>query len=223
MCPAICSKGRGGDSFTKRKHFLIAAFSAMISLTLALVPVSTLQSGEYDPVVDINRDGKIDVHDLGILAEAYGSTGDLTQYLSIHYSAFTYSWGGPIGTEGPVRYRDNDILEPTATTYVSVFCAPVYLPNGANVTKITFFFKSIGEEYRYSEEGMFRYNLTSGTIDWIGSIQVVGPTSETSMSTTDIAYRIIDNSQFAYSLFASFSINAAGDLGLRGCIIEYIP
>jgi hypothetical protein len=193
----------------------------VISLTLALVPRSTLQSGEYDPAVDINRDGKVDVRDLGLLAEAYGSTGNSTQYLAIHYSAFAYSCE-PYGN-GPVPYRDDDILKPISTTYTSVFYASVNLPNGANVTKITFFFKSAGTAYRYSEEWMFRYNLTSGAIDWMGGIEVSEPTSETSFSTTDIAYRIVDNSQFAYSLFASFSINTVGDLGLRGCIIEYIP
>jgi len=66
-----------------RKQFAIATLFAIVLLTLAFIPISSHQAGTYDPWLDYNEDGKIDVNELNQLGQAYGTTGDPTKNVTI--------------------------------------------------------------------------------------------------------------------------------------------
>lgn len=65
------------------KQFVTATTFAMILLTMAFIPISSQQIGEYDPWLDYNEDGKIDIKDLATAAKAYGTLGDPTKNVNI--------------------------------------------------------------------------------------------------------------------------------------------
>ena len=59
-----------------KKNVIITLLIA-VSLTVALFTVILVggQSVEYDPWIDVNDDGKIDMKDIGQVARAFGATG----------------------------------------------------------------------------------------------------------------------------------------------------
>jgi hypothetical protein len=66
------------------KQFVTATLFAMVLLTLIFIPTAHQQgSGAYDPWLDYNEDGKIDVNELNPLGQAYGATGDPTKNVTI--------------------------------------------------------------------------------------------------------------------------------------------
>jgi len=65
------------------KQFSIAISFALILLTVASTPLSGQQTGRYNPWLDYNEDGKIDIQDLSSLSHAYSSSGDPTKNVTI--------------------------------------------------------------------------------------------------------------------------------------------
>ena len=47
----------------------------MASLLFEVIPINSQSAGEYDPWIDINDDGKIDMKDVGTVARAFGASG----------------------------------------------------------------------------------------------------------------------------------------------------
>jgi hypothetical protein len=73
------------------KQFGISMLFAIILLTVTTAPWSGQQnSASYDPWLDYNEDGKIDVNELYQLGEAYGSTGDSAKNVTIARRATAY-------------------------------------------------------------------------------------------------------------------------------------
>lgn len=67
-----------------RKQFAVAVLFSTVLLTAVIVPMSTQQGGgTYDPWLDYNGDGKIDVNDLHPLGESYGTMGDSTRDVNV--------------------------------------------------------------------------------------------------------------------------------------------
>jgi len=67
-----------------RKQFAVATLFALVLLTLVLAPLAQQQGGgSYDPWLDYNEDGVIDVNDLHPLGVAYGTTGDSTKNVNV--------------------------------------------------------------------------------------------------------------------------------------------
>lgn len=62
-----------------KKHFL---FSTLISVALLTIVFAPLTSS-YDPWIDYNEDGTVDVSDLSSLGQAYGSSGDPTKNVNV--------------------------------------------------------------------------------------------------------------------------------------------
>jgi len=66
------------------KQFVIATLFALILLTVVFIPIAHQQNGgTYDPWLDYNEDGKIDVNELNPLGQAYGTTGDPTKNVNV--------------------------------------------------------------------------------------------------------------------------------------------
>lgn len=66
-----------------RKHFTIATVISAVLLTVVFIPLSGQQSDSYDPWLDYNEDGTIDIDDLSPLGQAYGSSGDTTKNVTV--------------------------------------------------------------------------------------------------------------------------------------------
>jgi hypothetical protein len=74
-----------------KKRYLMGLSFAIVSVLLGSLLVNNLtiaQTGgsEYDPWIDYNEDGIIDVNDLSPLGQAYGSSGDPTRVVYIKHS-----------------------------------------------------------------------------------------------------------------------------------------
>jgi len=66
------------------KQFTVSILCALVLLTLVFIPLASQQGGgTYDPWLDYNEDGKIDVTDLQPLGQAYGASGDATKNVTI--------------------------------------------------------------------------------------------------------------------------------------------
>jgi len=73
------------------RQFAITTLFALVLLTVASAPLSDQQGiGLYDPWLDYNEDGIIDVNELHSLGEAYGSSGDPTRNITIASHATEY-------------------------------------------------------------------------------------------------------------------------------------
>lgn len=59
-----------------RKHLLISIITSVVLLTVTFIPLASQQNSSYDPWIDANDDGIIDVHDLQALASIYGTSGE---------------------------------------------------------------------------------------------------------------------------------------------------
>ena len=69
-----------------RKQFAVSTLLALILLALSLVFIPSAHqqgSGIYDPWLDYNEDGAIDVNDLHPLGGAYGTSGDSTKNVNV--------------------------------------------------------------------------------------------------------------------------------------------
>ena len=68
-----------------KKRYIVIALG-MISVLLAVLFYSSVilaQPSEYDPWLDYNEDGTIDVNDLSPLGQSYGSSGDSTKNVNV--------------------------------------------------------------------------------------------------------------------------------------------
>jgi hypothetical protein len=66
------------------KQFGIFMLSAMVLLTVSSAPWSGQQgSDSYDPWLDYDENGTIDVNELHRLGQAYGSVGDATRNVTV--------------------------------------------------------------------------------------------------------------------------------------------
>jgi len=95
-----------------RKQFGISISSAIILLTIITTPRSGQQNNaSYDPWLDYNEDGKIDVNELYRLGEAYGTLGDATRNVTIagHVTAFFSLDGGNFSIPGGTKWY-SDII-----------------------------------------------------------------------------------------------------------------
>jgi hypothetical protein len=73
---------KGGDIMKIRKN-MIVAIMITFCFTAMLFMIIPIRGGTYDPNIDSNHDGKINLVDLGLLAKAYSTSGDPMLNVSI--------------------------------------------------------------------------------------------------------------------------------------------
>jgi len=75
----------------RKGQLVIATLLAVVLLVVASAPYSGQQTGNtYDPWLDYNEDGVIDVDELHRIAEAYGSYGEPTRNVTVSRHATSY-------------------------------------------------------------------------------------------------------------------------------------
>jgi len=65
------------------KQLTVGAFAVLFLAIIVIAPLTSSQSSNYDPWLDYNEDGKIDVNELNPLGQAYGATGDPTKNVNV--------------------------------------------------------------------------------------------------------------------------------------------
>ncbi len=84
QCSIVFSGRRGGDKMIMKKHVLVSVLVAFC-LTFVLFGISPTRSASnpYDPWLDTNDDGVINMRDIGAECSAFGATGDPTKNVTI--------------------------------------------------------------------------------------------------------------------------------------------
>lgn len=200
--------------------FTIMALASLV-LVNTTASVAPRDTGEYDPWLDTNDDGIINIFDLVSLARAYGSTGTplnktaallelqaqvsvlqktiearLPQVgmLSIPAAAFASEGEPPLNGD-----RDNNggWIDMLSSEYIETygrFYAPVQLPSGATITRVSSYWWDQGSNYVSCE--LFRSLYGAGsrqTLATVHSPQSSGPGYGVTSNFT-ISYATIDNS-----------------------------
>ncbi len=73
---------RGGDILLNKRSLVIAVLSGLCLTMILAVPTNSLV-GYYDPWLDYNDDGNIDMKDVAASAKAFGSYGDPTKNVTV--------------------------------------------------------------------------------------------------------------------------------------------
>ena len=81
MIAMFIERERGGDTLNKRS-FVIVVLSALCITMILAVPTNSLV-GYYDPWLDYDDDGDIDMKDVAASARAFGSFGDPTKNVTV--------------------------------------------------------------------------------------------------------------------------------------------
>lgn len=80
--------------------FVNSILASMLLTSLAFLAVTSSSSQQYDPWVDFNEDGAIDIFDIVGVALAFGAEGDPTKNVTVT------NWPVPVTPETTVWYGD---------------------------------------------------------------------------------------------------------------------
>jgi len=201
---------------------------------MVFIPLAHQQDGGlYEPWIDTNDDGIIDVHDLQALGSAYGTSGT-----PINKTALLLELQSRLeALETRVPKKSNISISATAfipqdnletysvTNYLigaGFFYAAIQFPHEVNITKMTAYITdsvTIG----YLTVTLTGMNLTN----WVslGNMAIVqtewsGAVGKAALSTTSIANARVDNDNCAYTIRLYLS-SQNDNLNLYGVVIEY--
>ena len=93
---------RGGDVLLNERVLVIAVLSALCLTMVLAVPTNSLV-GYYDPWLDYDDNGNIDMKDVAASARAFGSLGDPMKYVNVTnwpVSSQVIVWDGDIVPAG---------------------------------------------------------------------------------------------------------------------------
>jgi hypothetical protein len=226
------------------KNYLVALMLSVMILTLILIPISGSQiTPQYDPWVDINDDGVIDIFDAISLAGAFGTTGTpinktalLLECLSKIDSLNSSLQGLKAYVETHMPRKGRVIISPflfqprenTQSYYKYAvylrgdkwFETVLQLPNGAIITNVTAKVTDTVTD-GYVTVWLRRYPLT-GSYEEMAYMETTlqGTPGEVILYDDTISYASIDNQNYIYSLTVWFAYDTVF-LNLRWVIIEY--
>jgi len=128
-----------------RKQFIVSTLFASILLTLVIIPITHQQiGGTYDPWLDYNEDGKIDVNDLHPLGQAYGTLGDPTKNVTTagHVSKLIRAAVSVSVDPGPWGSWDSDLI--WIDGYAKITILMTLNPSSLNCTSTVWAYDSSG-------------------------------------------------------------------------------
>ena len=235
----------GGDNLLKRKYVTIWFLAFCLTATLFLGITSsgnnpsTKSIQPYDPWYDLNDDGEIDIVDVVIVALRFGTTGEPINktalllelqsrvdflnealetripkkgYISIPASAF-------VPESSYVNMRNNGWSLHNDENVTELFFGSVQLPNGANVTNVTFYWLDQGDENMVCR--LWRYNQTHN--QEMAEMWSSGNPGYGSGSNDAVAFATVDDRQYAYYLEVGIpgESNGHGAYHFQYAVIEY--
>lgn len=178
--------------------------------------IANLQTGEYDPWLDLNDDGEIDIFDVVMVARAYGSSGEpfnktaallelqaqvsildatisarlpQVDILSIPAAAFTSEDDPPSNGD---RHHHGSYITTTGDIAAN-FYAPVQLPSGVTITRLTSYWFDEGDDQITCKLIRHLYGSGNEILATVNSPKAGGSGSGLTSNFT-ISYPPIDNS-----------------------------
>ena len=162
-----------------------------------------------------NGTGKAGYFDGDVYIEGDLTWKTKTSYLSVPAAAFMPVTNDDYNNDGSYVYK-------YGSTGCNNFCAPVHLPHGATVTKVTFYWYDNNTSYDGKVQLFRRYHSLSLNYK-MAEVSSTGSSGNGSGYDDSISYATVDNSINAYFLYMYLSDGDVGDGSLRGCgvVIEY--
>jgi len=217
----------------KRRHMSLCFLVLCLTATLL---VGVTSSAEYDPWVDGNDDGIIDIVDIVNLAIRFGEEGTPINktalllelqdrvaaletrmpqkgYISVPAAAFN-----PYESAWDTRNSGYHLFN--YDSFDAWFFGSVQLPHGATVTNFTTYWKDSGTNYVECDLRRCSSNMIY-TMASADSPEISGPGLGSSYDDT-INYATVDNTQYMYTLYVSIPYSASHtDYYFNYAIIEY--
>lgn len=185
--------------------------------------IENLQTGEYDPWLDLNDDGKIDIFDVVMVANSYGSSGKPfnktaallelqakvsvleatisarlppVDFLAIPAAAFTSEGESPENQKRSNLGYAIHMLEEDYIPSYGDFYAPVQLPSGVTITRLTSYWWDFGPNLVACELWRKLYGVPKELMATVHSPLASGPGYGVTSNFT-INHATIDN-QYQY-------------------------
>lgn len=120
-------------------------------------------------------------------------------------------------TEGYTYAKSNGVLSNT----VGIFTAPVHLPDGAAITKMTIYYLDNNATSSFWVF-LIRFNMTASGFDFLSQIYSTDTSSGNfgALADTTINQPVVDNSIYAYKIYVN-GMDGTENQRLRGVAIEY--
>jgi len=232
-----------------KKELIIALLTLCLTITLfTLVPTKS-SPGEYDPWIDVNDDGVIELMDFYELSARFGTFGtpvnktalilELQTKIDSLNTSLTELQSRMEALEARMPKEGCISISPAAFTPEldtqtyhknsgflrgqGSFYTGVQLPNGATVTRITVLLEDVTNS-GWVGVYLMGYNIT---IDYPLTIPMasvatseLGAPGEVMLYDDTISDAIIDNRNCEYTLWAYFSKDDSS-LFIRGVVLEY--
>ena len=210
------------------------------------VSIANLQTDKYDPWLDLNDDGKIDIFDVVMVANAYGSSGkpfnktaallELQAKVSVLEATITARLpqvdflaipAAAFVSEGDYQERHNagyaiHMLEEDYIPSYGDFYAPVQLPSGVTITRLTSYWWDNGPNLVECELWRKLHGAPKELLATVNSPLASGPGDGVTSDFT-IDHATIDN-QYQYYIELILPPRPDGfsdDYGFRYALILY--
>jgi hypothetical protein len=144
--------------------------------------------------------------------------GDLTWQAKTSYVSVSAAAFQPYNNI--LSYSNSGSEVSAGNTVPTTFYAPVQLPHGATVTKVTFYwYDSIDDDEAYCD---LRRNALDGTDEWVASMVSKDAAGAGSTETETINNPVVDNANYAYYLYLYLPyVDIDNQTKGYGVIIEY--
>lgn len=153
-----------------RKQFLMATLISVVLLTLVFTPLSGQQDGSYDPWLDYNNDGIIDINDLAALGYIYGSSGKAINKTALLLDLLDRVEALEASTAclSPIIPNGDFEIDPTGTSYNDITNWNYYIivhmgnpPTGDDL-------QIVDDYYFKGEKSLYSYLQTTAVPPWPG-------------------------------------------------------
>jgi hypothetical protein len=139
-------------------------------------------------------------------------------FMPIVYETYPLEW---------CAYNNALLLSNTPRARNADFVAPLNLPNGITIKKITIYFTDEnGADWSDIDIRILRYELSTGESEYLatcytGELATVQGRRSLVLTGSRLHYKTINNNSYAYSIRVSFGLNTGGFTQLHEIAITY--
>lgn len=207
----------------KRKHIVFVAL-ALASCLLGSLFYNTITQAQvepkpYDPWVDINDDGVLDIMDVLEIGIRFGEEGTPINKVIFKSGNVSVPAAAFVPQSSYVNMMNNGRSLHNDENVTELFFGSIQLSNGANVTNVTFYWWDQGNENMVCR--LWRYNQTHN--QEMAEMWSSGNPGYGSSQNDAVAFATVDNSQYAYFLEVGIpgESNGHGAYHFQYAVIEY--
>ena len=208
----------------KRKHIVFVAL-ALASCLLGSLFYNTITQAQvepkpYDPWVDINDDGVLDIMDVLEIGIRFGEEGTPINKVIFKSGNVSVPAAAFVPQDEEDVYSNLGYVLYNYHTLLCYFYASIQLPHGATVTNLTVYWYDKGTDYVMCT--LYRHNQTIvDVMAYTNSPQTEAPEYGSSYDDT-ILHATVDNNQYAYYLKLRIPPSTSHtDYSFQYALIEY--